>query len=979
MLNYEDLEWFIMFPFLCGVMMWFSIDLALLVRIGGGRRRRKNVRVAIENMVLRAPVVVHRTSSPVGGGGGIAHGDRSPQRLSPPLKEASAHPSPKNGRAQRCRKIVDIPLAMHIATKAVTRRAVVVVGGDFARSPRMQYHAASLAQSGLFDEVVLVGLDCGNALSEALYQSGLAAPEVFYLDNPRDEEEVQRVVWERFRKPHDRRQRRQTGCLISTRYLIAPPAPPEWFQYLFPLRKLHWAACTLFRAAAFTLLYSWLLVRATAIRVNVHGQLLLTDLILVQTPPAIPFVPLVKFIVRPLSFLYSGFVYYVFIVPASWFNRSAVKELRELSQPLSHPVFSFAPEGPGPDASQTPPPSLNSSVNGSGSHHKSSSCPHRCRANHASHDGAAAAAPTATVVQRGGGRAVRVEGRLREWCCRRLAYRCVFWPSLVVDWHNLGYTILRAAHRPSLVTNTYKLLELHCCAGDVNLTVSEAMRHFLTENGVVPREGPVVRDGNDPLSPATAAVTTAGIGRLHALLCLHRYRRRAAAATVTRVLYDVAPSFFRPTSRKAFVDEVVVPMNQVTAALAALRQQAPPGEEGGWGISNPPAWLMEEVADASLGAGGPLAAAAAAARNPSEGTSNRKRGVMIVGSTSWTEDDDYSILVEALQRLDHRLRHEYKYLCNAPVAASSGRPPPPSSFASATAINPGGAAGSLLPVIRTPSPDSPTAQVERRATLPLDVWVLITGKGAARQRFEDSVRAAGLSSHVVVSTAYLQSYREYSMAIGAADVGLCLHFSSSGLDLPMKGVDMLGSGLPVAALAYPAIEELMGAPVGLSSAAGVRGRSGNGAGGGDGASLSSSSLPAGGLVECERGWLFSSAAALEKLLGSLVALDDLAGGNSGSDVLPPLRGHHPFGGPSPAVSADGNLNGGKASLSSAVSSVGGGGAVGIDLGVPLLSPANVSNAARLAAAQQRVRSGVHRTTWEEGWNETLKPILDEIL
>lgn len=89
-----------------------------------------------------------------------------------------------------------------------------------------------------------------------------------------------------------------------------------------------------------------------------------------------------------------------------------------------------------------------------------------------------------------------------------------------------------------------------------------------------------------------------------------------------------------------------------------------------------------------------------------------------------------------------------------------------------------------------------------------DLLVLLTGRGARRAHFE--ARAASLPGRKLhVRTLWLEP-DDYPRVLAAADLGLCLHRSASGLDLPMKIADLLGAGLPVCALDYgPCLDEML--------------------------------------------------------------------------------------------------------------------------------------------------------------------------
>jgi beta-1,4-mannosyltransferase len=80
--------------------------------------------------------------------------------------------------------------------------------------------------------------------------------------------------------------------------------------------------------------------------------------------------------------------------------------------------------------------------------------------------------------------------------------------------------------------------------------------------------------------------------------------------------------------------------------------------------------------------------------------------------------------------------------------------------------------------------------------------LLATGIGPRREAFERAARELCLE-RIHVRVLWLAP-DDYPRALAAADLGLCLHRSASGVDLPMKLADFLGAGLPVCALDYGA-------------------------------------------------------------------------------------------------------------------------------------------------------------------------------
>jgi beta-1,4-mannosyltransferase len=108
----------------------------------------------------------------------------------------------------------------------------------------------------------------------------------------------------------------------------------------------------------------------------------------------------------------------------------------------------------------------------------------------------------------------------------------------------------------------------------------------------------------------------------------------------------------------------------------------------------------------------------------------------------------------------------------------------------------------------------------------LQLVCLLTGDGPRRAGFEAAV-ASRTWRRVAVRTTWLAP-DDYPGLLAGADLGLCLHRSTSGVDLPMKIADLHGAGVPVCAFDYgPCLGEMLSpaeTAIGFTQAAGLASR-----------------------------------------------------------------------------------------------------------------------------------------------------------
>ena len=259
-------------------------------------------------------------------------------------------------------------------------------------------------------------------------------------------------------------------------------------------------------------------------------------------------------------------------------------------------------------------------------------------------------------------------------------------PRVVIDWHNLGFTMLDN----STLRKWAKAYEFYFAPfADGHLTVTKAMKEYLIQQYVI-------------IETPSNSTSNSNV----------------------RVLYDCPPAMFQPLDAEG--------QHSILSKLHTDLTRA-----------TPRSWQLQSL-DATQ--------ETILTTTNTKGSYETRPGrpALVTSSTSWTPDEDFGLLLDALVLLEHK------------ITSSSST---------------------------------------------LRVMVVVTGKGPQKQMYEEKISQLALTA-VAVKTVWLEP-GDYPKLLACADVAVSLHTSTSGLDLPMKILDSYGCHVPVCAREFDCLHELV--------------------------------------------------------------------------------------------------------------------------------------------------------------------------
>ena len=265
---------------------------------------------------------------------------------------------------------------------------------------------------------------------------------------------------------------------------------------------------------------------------------------------------------------------------------------------------------------------------------------------------------------------------------------------LIIDWHNLGFSMLSNS-RISSVAKLYE--QVMAPLADGHLCVTAAMMRYLEQEFKI----------------------------------LNRDER-------IRVLHDCPPDMFRPLAAEEQHHFLSKMHNKLCGNCPKRWHQ---------NLSVPRQTLFtEQITKDELQSG---ESSLEYIYQPRVG-----RPALVTSSTSWTADEDFGQLLDALLILDKTIREE-----------------------------------------------------ENITSSLLNVLVVVTGKGPQKEYYEERMSKLKMDN-VAIQTVWLEPV-DYPRLLACADVGVSLHTSTSGLDLPMKVLDLFGCQVPVLARDFDCLDELV--------------------------------------------------------------------------------------------------------------------------------------------------------------------------